>query len=74
MSIPELLTLKDIARLTKIAERTLRRWDMAGRMPQPIRCGKRIIRWRVDVIERWIVTGMPDRKTFEAKSKLASGK
>lgn len=62
----ELLTIKDIARLTKISERALRRWDSSGKMPRPIRRGQRIVRWPADVIEQWIVGGMPDRERFEA--------
>jgi len=62
----ELFTIEDVARLVKVAARTLRRWDSAGRMPEPIRKGQRCVRWRSEDISRWIALGLPDRDRFEA--------
>jgi len=68
--VSELLTIEDVSRLVKIATRTLRRFDSAGRMPKPIRCGTRIVRWRTEDIAHWIDWGLCDRKTFERRTKV----
>ncbi|VTT98148.1 Marine sediment metagenome DNA, contig: S01H1_L03384 OS=marine sediment metagenome GN=S01H1_10196 PE=4 SV=1: Phage_AlpA [Gemmataceae bacterium] len=45
--------------------RTVRAWDVAGKLPKPLRIGGRVV-WRVDEIRAWIDAGAPDRETWEA--------
>jgi prophage regulatory protein len=46
--------------------RTVRAWDVAGKLPKPLRIGGRVV-WRVDEIRAWIDAGAPDRETWEAR-------
>jgi len=45
--------------------RTVRTWDAAGKLPQPIRIGGRVV-WRVEEIRAWLAAGAPDRETWTA--------
>jgi predicted DNA-binding transcriptional regulator AlpA len=64
----ELLTIGEISAVVKVAERTLRRWDAAGLMPQGIRRGARCVRWRADDIVQWIALGLCSREVFERRT------
>jgi prophage regulatory protein len=48
-----------------VAERTIRRWNAAGKLPRPVKIGG-AIRWRLDEIEAWLAAGCPDREHWEA--------
>jgi predicted DNA-binding transcriptional regulator AlpA len=45
--------------------RTIRSWDAAGKLPEPIRIVRRVV-WRVAEIRRWLAAGAPDRETWNA--------
>lgn len=51
-----LLGRADIKRLLGISEATLRRWREDGTLPQPIRFGRRLIRWDAQTIEQWLAS------------------
>ena len=55
---PDLLTAKEVAHRLSIAVRTLYRLVNAGVMPPPIRLSRRLIRWRVTDIDRYL-EGLP---------------
>lgn len=50
---PDLLTTQDMAKLLRCGARTLRRKELAGEIPAPVRTG-RIKRWRRSDIDRWM--------------------
>lgn len=45
------LTIRDIAELFGVTERTIYRWRVTGRLPAPIQTSERTIRWRAEDIE-----------------------
>jgi predicted DNA-binding transcriptional regulator AlpA len=51
---PTLLTAKEVAHRLSIAVRTLHRLVSAGVVPAPIRITRKIIRWRVGDIDRYL--------------------
>ena len=54
--LQSLLSVKDVAKLLKVNERTVRRWRKEGRLP----AGKEIagvIRWNPDEIQDWLRNG-----------------
>jgi excisionase family DNA binding protein len=50
----ELLTRKQVAAILRLHERTVRTRVRSGELPEPIKVGKRSIRWRRETIEAWI--------------------
>jgi predicted DNA-binding transcriptional regulator AlpA len=58
------LRAPEAAALCKVAVRTWRAWDAAGRIPQPVRIG-RLTLWRVDELREWIAAGCPRRQEWE---------
>jgi predicted DNA-binding transcriptional regulator AlpA len=62
---PLLLRAADAAALCDTSLRTWRTWDVAGKIPQPIRIG-RSLRWRASELHAWIAAGCPDRSTWQA--------
>jgi predicted DNA-binding transcriptional regulator AlpA len=62
---PLLLRAKAAALLCDMSLRTWRTWDVAGKIPQPIRIG-RSLRWRASELQAWIAAGCPDRSTWQA--------
>ena len=54
ISKKELLDYDDVASLCDVSTQTLRRWWRQGLMPAPRRFGRRLVRWRREVIEQWI--------------------
>jgi excisionase family DNA binding protein len=47
-----LLTIQDVAKLYRIAVRTVRRWIAEGRIPQPMHLNQRVLRWKASEIQR----------------------
>lgn len=58
-AIPELVTIDELAEQFKVSYRTIRGWIERGEIPPPQRVGRRLMRWRVDVIQTWITAGCP---------------
>ena len=50
----ELLDARELARRMSISVRTLWRLSGEGKLPQPIRLGGRIVRWRAADIEGYL--------------------
>lgn len=64
----QLLTAEAVAELLAIGLRTVRQWDSAGRLPEPVRLGK-LVRWPAAEMRDWIQAGCPDRETWAARRK-----
>lgn len=67
-----LLTLKDVCRLLKVAERTARRMLATEALPKPIRFNGRVIRFSEAEIAAWLAAGAPPRHIWE-RSRNAKG-
>ena len=63
---PLVVDARSLAALLCSGVRTVRTWDAAGKLPQPIRIGGRVV-WRVEEIRAWLDAGAPDRETWEAR-------
>jgi len=65
---PLTVDARGLARLLNVSTSTVARLSAAGKLPRPVRLG-RCTRWPVAVIERWLLFGCPDRRSFEALSE-----
>jgi predicted DNA-binding transcriptional regulator AlpA len=52
--VPDLLTVRDVARRLSISERTVWRWTALGLLPTPVHPHARSTRWRAADIERYL--------------------
>ena len=50
----QLLTAQEVCELTTLSRQTLWRHVRAGKFPEPVKFGDRIIRWRASEIERFL--------------------
>ena len=55
-----LLTVKEVAEMLGLSERTVYRLSDAGNMPSPVKLGA-AVRWRVKELDSWIEEGCPAR-------------
>jgi predicted DNA-binding transcriptional regulator AlpA len=69
-----LLDTKVTARLLDISPATLDRLRAVGGIPEPVRVGGRIIRWRLAELLEWIEAGCPPRKFWDYKGQGTSQK
>ena len=60
MTTPVLLTVKEVAEMLGLSERTVYRLSDAGNMPRPVKLGA-AVRWRTKELEAWIEDGCPAR-------------
>jgi len=61
--MPFVVDARRLSRLLCCGVRTIRSWDAAGKLPEPIRLAGRVL-WRVAEIRRWLAAGAPDRTTW----------
>ena len=54
--LPELLTIRELAKVLKLSPRSIWRLVKNQQLPAPVRIGGSI-RWRADAITRWIDAG-----------------
>ena len=60
---PLLLRTPAAAAMLNTSVRTLRMWDAAGKIPQPIHIGRSTF-WRADELRAWVAAGCPRRKDW----------
>ena len=65
---PWLISIDDLAKLTSLSVRHLRRMDAARDIPGRLTIGRRV-RFRCDIVYSWAIAGMPDRETWSALLK-----
>jgi excisionase family DNA binding protein len=58
MSEPVLLTVKEVAEMLGLSERTVYRLADVGKMPRPVKIGA-AVRWRKKELDTWIEEGCP---------------
>jgi len=71
-----LLPTSEAAKLCGVSIRTWYLWDQLGKIPKPIRVGRKLL-WRRDELTAWIDASCPERddwifrpkKTFEKLSQ-----
>lgn len=56
---PELLTLREVAKLCGVSQRTVWGWAAAGISPPPLKIGKGTVRYSRRAYEAWIAAGCP---------------
>jgi len=54
---PELLTLREVAALCNVSERTLWGWANSGTSPAPLRIGRGTVRYARAAYVEWIESG-----------------
>ncbi|MBN9523298.1 helix-turn-helix domain-containing protein [bacterium] len=64
-SVPLVADAKGLAKLLGLGVRTIRSHDAAGKLPQPLKLGGRVV-WRLDELRAWLDAGAPDRATWAA--------
>ena len=69
-----LLTMKNIAQILGVHRVTTQRWLESGRLPAPIRLGRRCLRWPKAEIDKWIASGCPAREKWEMLREEKVGK
>jgi predicted DNA-binding transcriptional regulator AlpA len=70
--VEPLLTAGDFMAVLRVSSATFWRLRSAGKLPRPITSlGAQLLRWLAEEVRRWIATGMPDLKTWEALEKRA---
>ena len=52
----QLLTRAEVEARIGLSTTSLYRLMRAGRLPEPLQIGPRLVRWREDEIEKWIAT------------------
>ena len=51
---PLLVNAAQVATMLSISKREVERMVADGRLPRPIRLGKRLVRWNLATLRRWI--------------------
>lgn len=62
---PLLLRAVDAAAQCSVSVRTWYAWDLAGKVPRPIRMGRTPF-WPYEELRAWVAAGCPDRVTWQA--------
>ncbi len=44
------MSVRDVAELFNVSDRTIRRWMSCGKLPKPLRMSDRFIRWKAEEI------------------------
>lgn len=55
LTLPALVLLKELCQMLRITDRTCRTWLAAGRLPPPLRLGRRKLAWRREVIDQFLL-------------------
>jgi predicted DNA-binding transcriptional regulator AlpA len=67
-----LIDTRTTARLLSISSRTLKRMDELQVLPEPVRIGGKLVRWRLAEILAWMDAGCPNRKFWKYPEGPAS--
>lgn len=65
---PALVSAKDAAKLCGVGDRMWRTMNRDGRIPEPVRLGRRVL-WRVEELRDWARAGCPPRRRWEWPKK-----
>jgi hypothetical protein len=70
---PLLIDVAELARLTSLSVRTLRRLDAGGDIPGRVVAGRRVL-FQTGVIAEWVRAGLPGRDRWTALQKQAKSR
>lgn len=62
-AVPLIYTRLGLADALQISTRTLDRMLCTGRLPRPVRFGRKL-GWRREEVERWLAAGCPSQKEW----------
>lgn len=65
---PMMLRVCQVAELMQLSEREVRYRASTGRFPQPVRFGRRAVRWHRPTLEAWASAGCPPLDDFKHAS------
>lgn len=63
-----LVDTAELARLTSLSVRTLRRMDASGEIPGRVQVRRRVL-FRIAIIEEWVRAGMPGHEAWLASQQ-----
>ena len=69
LGAPATLTVAELGRELRASAKTVRRMQVAGKLPRPVVIGCRSVRWLRTTIDEWLAAGCPDCGTFESMRK-----
>jgi predicted DNA-binding transcriptional regulator AlpA len=58
------LDADDVARLLNVSKRHVAALNSSGRLPRPIKLGRRTV-WVADELREWLAAGAPERSRWE---------
>ena len=64
---------KTLGQMLSVGERTIRRWNAAGKLPCAVRLAGSSVRWRLDEIKEWLDAGAPPREEWAALHRAQGG-
>lgn len=59
IQIKTMIGLRDVAEHFGVTTRCIQKWIDEGVFPQPIRIGRRLLRWEIGRLNDWISAGCP---------------
>jgi prophage regulatory protein len=68
-----LLNAKELAKMLGVTRQTIYLWLHAGRLPQPVRLGRRVIRWPEQEILEWLAAGCPSAQAWANQRNQSGG-
>jgi predicted DNA-binding transcriptional regulator AlpA len=66
-----LIDMAELAHLTSLSVRTLRRMDAARAIPGRVAVGRRVL-FQTEIIRAWVRAGLPGRKEWESLTRRES--
>lgn len=67
----QLLSERDLARMLQVAVVTVRRWRINRIGPEYVRCGDRVIRYRVESVHGWLIQRKNGKHTQDEREACA---
>lgn len=55
----QLISLERVAQKLDMSTYSIRRMQDSGKMPPAMQVGRKLLKWREDIIDEWIVLGCP---------------
>ncbi|TWT33900.1 Prophage CP4-57 regulatory protein (AlpA) [Posidoniimonas corsicana] len=63
-ALPLMLTAAQVGEQLGVSAREIRRMNLQGDLPEPLKMGHKKVRWRRDELVAWIDAGCPDRDAW----------
>ena len=64
-----LISAESLAKRLEISLRSVWRYRSQGRLPEPVRIGGGVLRWRVREVDEWIQQGCPTLEEWNSLSR-----